>query len=174
MTGPRHSDLVLAIHPFTRGLAFALFESPLSPVDWGIKEVRGGNRNTRCLAAATALLDRTKPDIVIIEDSSGLYARRSRRIRRLQSLIANAVTGAGLDLRHYPRECIRDCFKGTGAVTRHEIAEAIAAQIPALADRLPPVRRVWESEDPRMALFDAASLVLTHCCVSASGLADRD
>lgn len=174
MTGPRHSDLVLAIHPFTRGFAFALFESPLSPVDWGIKEVRGGNRNTRCLAAATALLARAKPDIVVLEDCSGCHARRSRRIRRLQCLIANAVTGVGLDLRHYPRECIRDCFKGTGAVTRHEIAEAIAPQIPAFSEKLPPVRKVWESEDPRMALFDAASLVLTHYCVSASGLTDRD
>jgi Holliday junction resolvasome RuvABC endonuclease subunit len=168
MIGEKHSELVLAIQPFTRGYAFVLFEGPLSPIDWGIKEVRGSNRNARCLAAAETLMARMRPDILALEDFDGSFARRSRRIKRLQSLIANQAIGQSIDVRHYARECIRDCFKGVGAVTRYEIAQAIAAQVQAFQNRLPPVRRLWEPEDPRMALFDAASLVLTHYCALGS------
>ena len=172
MIGGQHSELVLAIQPFTRGYAFALFEGPLSPIDWGIKEVRGGNRNARCLAAAETLIARTRPDVLVLEDYTGSFARRSRRIKRLQSLITNHAAGQSIDVRHYPRERIRDCFKGVGAVTRYEIAQAIAAQVQAFENRLPPLRKLWEPEDPRMALFDAASLVMTHYSLPRSQSSD--
>lgn len=174
MIAEKYSQLVLAIQPFTRGYAFALFEGPLSPIDWGVKEVRGGNRNARCLDAVEALMTRTRPEILVLEDYSGSFARRSRRIKRLQSLIANHAAGQSIDVRHYARESIRDCFKGVGAVSRHEIAKAIAAQIPAFETRLPPVRKLWEPEDPRMTLFDAVSLVLTHCCALGSHGMEND
>jgi len=162
------SELVLAIHPFTRGYAFALFEGPLSPIDWGIKDIRGGNKNSRSFDAAKALIARTHPDVVVLEDYAGSLVRRSRRIKRLQSLIASHASAESLDWRHYARDVVRDCFKRVGAVTRYEIAQAIAAQVAAFESKLPPVRKLWEPEDPRMALFDAASLALTHYCVSGS------
>jgi hypothetical protein len=167
------SQLVLAIQSFTRGIAFALFEGPLSPIDWGIKEVRGGNRNARALAAARMLMERIRPDVLVLEDLTGSFARRSRRIKRLQNLLANHAVGQSIDVHHYVRERIRDCFKGTGAVTRYEIAQTIAAQIGAFENKLPPLRKLWEPEDPRMALFDAASLVLTHYCVFRAPGADN-
>src|SRR6266403_1278743 len=103
------SELVLAIHPFTRGYAFALFEGPLSPVDWGIKDIRGGNRNSRSFAAAKALIARTQPDVLVLEDYSSSFVRRSRRIKRLQSLIVGHAGAQSLDVRHYSRELIRGC-----------------------------------------------------------------
>ena len=54
-----------------------------------------------------------------------------------------------------------------GAVTRYEIAQAVASQVHAFAHRLPPVRRLWDHEDSRMYLFDAASLAMT-CYASSS------
>ena len=56
---------------------------------------------------------------------------------------------------------IRQAFSETGAVTKHEIAQVLAKDFPELAPRLPPVRRIWMTEDCRMAIFDAASLALT-------------
>ena len=35
----QYDELVLAIRPTPRGFAYALFEAPLSPVDWGMSEV---------------------------------------------------------------------------------------------------------------------------------------
>jgi len=32
----------------------------------------------------------------------------------------------------------------------------------AFRDRLPPLRKAWMSQDPRISVFDAAALALTH------------
>jgi len=55
-----------------------------------------------------------------------------------------------------------------GAETKYEIAQAVAGIIPAFKHRLPPIRKIWQSEDERQSLFDAASLgiayyVTTNC-----------
>jgi hypothetical protein len=166
MTANDRSELVLAIHPFARGFAFALFEAPLSPVDWGIKEILGAKRNARCLAAVRTLTTRLRPGVVVFEDVSHSTAKRSRRIKRLKSLIVNYLSGQSTEVHNYGRAHIRACFASVGAVTRREIAEAIAAQLPAFEARLPRVRKTWESEDPKMALFNAASVALTHYYVA--------
>src|SRR5579863_7883994 len=152
MIDESRSELVLAIRPFARGYAFAVFEGALSPIDWGVKEIRGGNRNARSLAAAQDLIT--------------THQRRSRRIRRLHGLLVNYAEGQSVEIRRYSRESIEEAFKPVGARSRYEIAQAIAARIGAFENKLPPVRRGWQPEDPRMALFDAVSLALTQYAMS--------
>lgn len=62
----------------------------------------------------------------------------------------------------YSRNAIRDAFAEHGVRTKYEIAEHIAAEFPELAPRLPPPRKCWLPEDPRMGIFDAASLAVTY------------
>ncbi len=152
---------VLALHPFSRGVAFALFEAPLAPIDWGVKEVRGKRKNARSLEVAKALIDQHQPDVVVLEECTGPYSRRAQRVHRLLKLIANYAAGQTVEVHTYTRANIRDCFKAVGAKTRYEIAQAIASQVAAFGHRLPPLRKIWMSEDVRMGLFDAASLAMT-------------
>ena len=44
---------------------------------------------------------------------------------------------------------------------KREIAQSIAREFPELEPRLPPVRRIWMSEDARMNIFDAVALGMT-------------
>lgn len=164
MTGPLRRDLVLSIHPFSRGLAFALFESPLSPIDWGVKDVRGTQKNALALEVAKQLIDRLQPDILVLEAPAGRRNGRADRIHRLHRLIASHAEGQVIEVRLYSRQHIRECFKAVGAVTRYEIAQSIASRIDAFAHRLPPTRKIWMSEDRRMGLFTAASLIMTFYC----------
>jgi Holliday junction resolvasome RuvABC endonuclease subunit len=113
------------------------------------------------LEAAKKLIEIHEPDVVVLEDVWALGSRRGPRLRRLQSLITNHAEGQSLELHHLSRVQIRACFKATGAATRYEIAQAIAAHIHAFERRLPPPRQIWEAEDKRMSLFDAAALALT-------------
>ena len=164
MKGARGNDLVLALHPFTRGIAFTLFESPLSPIDWGVKDVRGSQRNAASLEVSKRLIERLQPDILVLQDLTGPSGRRSQRIHRLQRLLEIQAQSESIEVHRYTREDIRECFKAAGASTRYEIAQAIASQVHAFGHRLPPVRKIWKSEDARMGLFDAASLVMTFFC----------
>lgn len=160
--------IVLALRPFKRGVAFALFEDPLSPVDWGIKEIRGGKWNARCLAAVRALIERHRPEVLAIPLRAAAPAERSSRTERLLALIVNHAIGESMEIRRYSRDDIRACFAGVGAVTGYEIAQAIASQVHAFTHRLPPVRKTWANIDTRMYLFDAAALAMTYYASSSS------
>ena len=162
MTGLRKGELVLAICPFSRGIAFTLFEGPLSPIDWGIKEVRTSDRNTKALAVAIALIERLQPDVVVLEDYSRGHGHKSPRVRRLHRLIANYADGQAIEVIQFSKAGVRLCFADVGARTRYEIAQSVAARVHALSHRLPPVRRIWMSEDPRMSLFDAAAIAMAY------------
>jgi hypothetical protein len=161
MSRAESKRLVLALHPFTRGLAFALFEAPLSPIDWSIKDVRGKQKNARMLEAAKKLIEQHQPDVLVLEECVGPHTRRGGDVRRLLKLIANHGVGQSIEVHTYARASIRECFRAVGATTRYEIAQAIASQIAAFGHQLPPLRKLWMSEDVRMGLFDAVSLVMT-------------
>jgi hypothetical protein len=79
----RRYDLVLAIYPQSRGFAYALFESWLSPVDWGIHEARGPRKNAQILARINSLLELHMPDVVVLQNMSD---RGTRRVPRIQEL----------------------------------------------------------------------------------------
>jgi hypothetical protein len=160
MSGPRRRDFILALYPFTVGLAYVLFESPLSPVEWGVKDIRGSRKVVQAIEAAQGLIDRLQPDVLVLQDFVG-PTRRSARIRRLQRLIEGHAQAQALDVHRFSRQQIRDVFRPLGATTRYEIAQVIASQIHAFRHRLPPPRKIWKTEASRMGLFDAASLALT-------------
>lgn len=164
------SGRVLAIHVTTRGVTYTLFEGPLAPVDWEIKSVRGPEKNAMCLTLVGKIIDRYQPDVLVIEDCQGSGSRRSKRIRRLYRAIETVARAQAIDIYRYSRSQVRTCFKSAGAVTKHEIAIAIAKIIPAFEHRLPPIRKPWMSEDARMGLFDAASLAMTFYSQSEENL----
>jgi hypothetical protein len=153
--------LVLSIYPFSRGFAFVLFEGPESPFDWGVKEIKEKHKNTRTLDEIKKLIDRYRPEVLVIEDT-GKDSRRTSRIRRLYRMLVHLAEAEYVDLHRCSRTEVKACFTSVGARTKYEIAKAIATQIPAFAHRIPPLRRVWMSEDPRQSLFDAAALGLTY------------
>ena len=164
MNHAQWSGLLLAVHLTTRGLAYALFEGPMSPVDWGVKEIRGPRKNVRCLDHLSSIIERYQPDTLVIEDCSQKGSRRSARIRRLYQAVETVARSQTMDIFRYSRRQVRQCLEKVGASTKHEIALAIAKLIPALSHRMPPIRKPWMSEDSRMSLFDAASLMMTFYC----------
>jgi Holliday junction resolvasome RuvABC endonuclease subunit len=163
MSGRFHDELVLAIYPTSRDVAYTLFAAPLTPIDWGLKRLRGSrDLNVRSLEMIQALITALRPDTIVIEDCDTEECDRSARVKRLYALVANLVESECLSLARYPRCQVKQTFQEAGAITRHEIAQAITAHIPALSHRMPGLRKLWQSEDHRLAIFDAAALALTH------------
>ena len=171
MSRESSSELVLAIRPFTTGLAFVLFESALSPVDWGMRRIQGAKWNARAFAAARRLIELSKPDVVVLPEYTRTMGR-SDRMRRLLDLISSHAMAESIEVGRYSRERIRECFKSAGAVTRYEIAQVIASAVHAFSHQLPPVRRIWDPENWRMYLFDAAALAMTHFGLSEKEVAE--
>lgn len=162
MSARLHDELVLAIYPTSKDIAFTLFAAPLTPIDWGLKRLSGQDRNAHSLQIVDALITALRPDTIVIEDCETVRCRRSRRVQRLYSLIATLAETENLTLARYSRARVKETFQEAGAITRYQIAQAIASYIPAFTHRMPKVRKLWQSEDHRLALFDAAALALAH------------
>ena len=154
----RRYDLVLAIHFQSRGFAFALFEGWLAPVDWGVDDARGADKNARSLTRIASLLALHTPDVLVLQDMSERGTLRAQRIQELNGRAAELADQRGMLVRTYSRAQVVEHFEELGAVTKQRIAETIAKHIPALNLYVPPTRKPWMSEDARMGIFDAAAL----------------
>jgi hypothetical protein len=159
MTNRRSSaELVLAIFPSTKGFGYAVFEGPRSLVDWGVRAVRGRQKNLESLNGVRALLTFYRPDVLVLENYEGVGSRRAKRVRTLINLMAAQAARERMTTASFCRAEVRASF---GLTTKRRIAEAIVREFPELEPRLPPVRKIWMSEDPRMSIFDAAALAMT-------------
>lgn len=161
----RPPSFVLSFHAHSHGFAWSVFEGPLSPYDWGLVSARASQRrekNLVCLRRVEKLLSRFKPEVLVLEAFEGAGSRRMPRVARLcRSVMALAVE-RGVEVAVYTRAHVRACFAAVGAVTRQEIAEAVARHLEPFQQHLPRRRRPWQAEDERLALFSAAALLLTH------------
>ncbi len=165
MTHAYPQNLVLSIYPFSRGFAFVFFESPNSPFDWGVKVIKEKQKNTKTLDEIKKLIDRYRPEVLVIEDTTNGNTRRTSRIRKLYRMLVHLAEAEYVELYRCSKSAVKECFASVGAGTKYEIAKAIAIQIPGFAHRIPPLRKPWMSEDTRQSLFDAAALGATYYCV---------
>ena len=165
----RRYALIIAIYLNTRGFAFVIFESSLSPVDWGVKEARGLRKHARSLAKIVAILDQYQPDILVLQDTLPQGTSRARRIIRLNAAIAELARPRGMALYAYSRADVWDAFRDVGVSNKQDLARVVALHIPAFERYVPPPRKPWKSEDARMGIFDAAALALTFFNHEAGG-----
>jgi len=161
---------VLAVAPFVSGFAYVLFNGPWLPIDWGIKWIRS-DKNAAGVKKVAGLIKKYQPDILVFEDHTGPGSRRAKRIETLLDDIREIAEREKVEPRRYSRGQIREVFATHGAVTKYDIAKAIAEQYPDFAPRLPGPRKIWLPEHPNMSIFDAVSLALTYfsCTTPALG-----
>ena len=171
----RGGPIILALYPSTHGFGYAIVQgSSLSFVDarlflleastWLTKYTSkyGSDKNAKCLAKVSSLMDFYNPDVVVVENYHGKASRRYDRIQRLIDGIIREAEQRSMRVRRYSRAQIRHYFKRFNVFSKYEIAEVIAARMPELQHRLPAhKRKIWLPEDYRMGMFDAMSLIWT-------------
>jgi len=154
-------EVVLAIYPTRRGMAFVMFEGPHTPIDWGRRRRRSSDGNDDCLRKVQSLFER-QPAVLVLQDTSWTGTRRSRRATELNSAIFELAEQYSFPVCSFSRDQVRATFTELASPTRHAIAEYIAKNIPILEHQLPPPRKRWLPEDDRIGIFDAAALALTY------------
>lgn len=152
--------LVLAIAPARRGFGYAVFDGMHKVIDWGHYEVKRGT-NRQYLTRFCSLITWYSPDMLVLPNLARQRSRRSPRVVKRMLSIQAAAARRKIAIARYTRLEIRAAFAGAEARFRYEIARAIVMQLPELELWLPPKRKIWNAEDPRMSIFDAASLVFT-------------
>lgn len=157
-------DRILAIDPISRGVGFVVLEEDqLQLVDWGIRVCtrRNGRNGPPCPRVLRHLIARYEPSVVVIEGNESVTSLRYEALGAFVTAVTDVLDTSGLPIRTYSRDGIRQVFSRFGAITKEEIARTLVARFPELAPDQPPRRKMWESEDPRMSIFDALSLAVT-------------
>jgi hypothetical protein len=130
-------------------------------VECDTKTARGDNKNAQTLNKVENLIAHFQPDVVILENTSVKCSRRSQRIRTLNQQIIKLARDGKVKVKLISRERTMKTFFPAGDGTRHAMAEAIAKMFSEqLKAQLPPKRKPWDSENHRMAMFDAVALTL--------------
>lgn len=171
MTGRKPAAIVLGFKPSSHGFGWVAFSSPLSIHDWGLSDMQK-ERNAGCLRKLEKLLCRLEPHTIVLEAYEPHSAKRSTRIVRLCRAVVALAQDRGIEVAVYSKGEVKACFSSVGAQSRQEIAEAVARTFDLLRDRLPAPRQPWQGPHRRMAMFDAAAVVLTHYQLGASRLFD--
>jgi len=138
---------------------YAVFETPLRLVDWGLKGEKGYIGNARCIADLLALF---QPSVVVMLRIATNSKRNSVSVRRTVQAVRGEARRASLPVAIVSERAAKTFFERQGFRTRHEIASALAASFPELAWKLPPHRKMWQTEYARLSIFDAVSLALTY------------
>lgn len=162
MWSNKNNVTVLSICPTARGYAFALFDGPLSPYDWGVKDVKRKVKSAETLDAVDALIDRYHPDVMVMMDIHQPGFRRPIQTRALYRALRSLGELRGVNVRVVAKADIQRAFSPFAAKTKHQIARVIAREIAAFTHLAPKPRRAWMSESRRQGLFDAATLGLTY------------
>ena len=156
-----NNGVTLAIVPSARGFGYIVFENPDLPMDWGVKEVRK-NKTRDCLLKAAVLMHMLQPSVLVLEDVHHASSRRGKRVKVLIEKMAELAQNKGVGVVRYSRRDMLTVFDRMGAHSKDDIAAAVVKLVPELAPRLPPRRRIWNSEHYSMAIFEAAALALTY------------
>lgn len=164
---PIPTTRVLALDPFTKGFGFVVLEDePLQLVDWGVASCR--RADSSCLDSVQRLIARYDPTVLAIEDWKTAAPLRRAALEHFINRIGEALVTTTLPVATYSRPEIRRVLASERVLTKHDLAVVLTARFPELAPKLPRHRRIWESEDSRMAIFDALALSITHLSSAAS------
>jgi len=169
-TTPR-KPLVLAIHPNFSGFGWIAVEGPLSVHDWGVPRIRI-DKNSNSLKRIEMLIDRLRPETLVLESFDPHTSVRRERITKLCRATVALAQDRGVEVAVFSRDEVRTTFADIGAQSRQQIAEAVARHLPALRGRLPRKRKAWETDSHNMALFSAMAVALTYFRLSCAALLD--
>jgi hypothetical protein len=150
--------LALNVHP--RSFGFVVFEGADQLLDWGVRSFRRGVNAVRVPAPKKlrALLDEFAPQVVVFRARPGRAAQRGSK---LVAAIRREARKHRIAVKFVTLRAVKQVFIGHTS-NKHEIASALAKRFPELAPKLPPKRKLWQSEDYRMSIFDAAALGVAY------------
>jgi hypothetical protein len=159
-----YDSKILAIDLRHRRFGYAVFEGHRTLHDSGLRVYRAVGKEEAEMASnrLAVLLQSFAPSAIVIKRERWDRAQTSHHIRSLVEVVTRVASAHSVSICLIRHDDVRQTFRNLGCETREEIAAVLARIFPELHWRLPPKRRAWQSEHPRMAMFDAVALGLAY------------
>jgi hypothetical protein len=103
------------------------------------------------------LLDRWRPSLIVTQKSP---KPATLRLKKIGAGLAVEAQRFGIPVRRVPEAAIWAAFGDGRRTTKFRIAQMLVERISFLAQTLPPLRKIYESQDYRLGMFAAVALAL--------------
>jgi hypothetical protein len=155
---------ILAIDLRHRRFGYAVFTGNKILRDSGLRVYRAVGEEEAEMASRRldGLLQSFTPSAIVIKRERWDRAKTSSHIKSLVEVVTRVAAAHSISIFLVKDDDVRQTFRNLGCETRDEIAATLARIFPDLFWKLPPKRRAWQSEHPRMAMFDAIALGLAY------------
>lgn len=159
---PRRRVLAIDLRPQRFG--YAIFDGPKRLLDWGVAEYRpGGDIGAAAAQRSTAkLLGIFRPSIMVVRMAHRKTVPNSPGVKPILRAIRRVASMHRVPVLVLTRKDVRHAFHEHHASNKYQIASEIAAMFPELIWRLPPERKIYESEASSMTIFDAVAVGITY------------
>jgi hypothetical protein len=149
--------LALDVKPHWSG--YAVFESPTQLLDAGTVTFR----TSKDAEARFAFLMRTFcPRVLVLREIRSQSPRDNPDTRLISGYAGHAARRSSIATVLVSERLLRGHFEAQGAHTKHQVASLLARTFPDLEWKLPPPRKLWQTERPRMSVFGAVALGATY------------
>jgi hypothetical protein len=151
---------ILAIALRSRRFAFAVFEGPDRLLDWGMVfyPLNSGAQRAAASKRIASLFTQFVPSEVVVGKARLLNTRKDSGVRPILRSLRREASSRLIPVCFMKKPELEEVFCRFHIKSKHEISSMLAQVFPELIWELPPKRKIWESERPRMAMFDAIAL----------------
>ena len=134
----------------TRGIAYLIVEDN-ELLDWSIKRFRKDKTRYNILDYLMQIIVLGDISTVLINHQND---REHTEATRFDKELRYHLNERSISVQTVHKSILQSAF---GKASRYEIAEKLSSQVPQITHFLPKKKRIWESEDANMLLFDAAA-----------------
>jgi hypothetical protein len=159
-----HPLRMLAIDLRPQQFGYAIFEDDERLLDWGATYYRPGGSVGAAMAGRRVeeLLRVFIPTVIVVRQVRREVTRNSFGVRPILNAIRRKASAASIPVILISRNEVREAFRVFSAKNKYEIACRLAVIYTELLWKLPPERKFYESEHPRMTIFDAVAAGFTY------------
>jgi hypothetical protein len=133
----------------TRGLAYIVIQDS-EILDWGIKRFSPKNSQERIVGFLLSLIYLGDIEHVFINE---IDQNQDTLASNFSKSLENALSGQSVSFHEVSDAILKQAFDDQ---SRYKNAEKLIRDLPEIAHLLKREKRLWESEDASMLLFDAA------------------
>lgn len=154
----------LAIDLRHRRFGFAVFEGHRQLIGSGTRTypATGEHEVAMMSKRLISLLQIFSPSIIVTTRERWDRASISTHVLSLEEEILRIAETHSIAIHCITQSQVRQSFLNLGCQSRYQIAMSLSRTFPELSARLPPARRLWDSEHSSMSIFDAVALGLAY------------
>ena len=159
MSDTNTSVRTLSLDVRSAKFGFVVFEEPDQLADYGVRSYACGHGplNTVLRRSFRKLINLYFPSLIVFRIPPNRADNRTRRAKVAAGILRKESKRQSIPIRCISRGTIKRFFRAQGLTNKYRIASYLADRFPNLAWKLPPRRRLWQSERHRMSIFDAVA-----------------